>query len=854
MRPLRLELKGFTAFREPAEIDFGALDVFAISGPTGSGKSSLLDAMTYALFGRVERVGDGVKQLISQGLPRMAVTLEFEVGHDRYRVTRSTPANKGATKILLERRDSDGQWKQAGDGADRVREAEAMLRALIGLTYDGFTRSVLLPQGKFAEFLVGDAKKRRDILTELLGLVLFRRLAERAGAVAKESAVRAQERTLSLEREYEAVTPEALKDAKRQAKEAKERERNLGIAAEAMLEILGRWKDSARAGDELRRIRDEAAQAAPSVADSVRELTSLAEALDEAESAVASASAAHEEATARLEAAESALRQADASLGDAAELDRARVVAHSLADAIGARTRATTRMEQLHAQADALASTLGSAEGSVAERRAAVATLEAEVAAAQAALAEARHADLVAAVSAGLKAGDPCPVCGEPLRRAPRRAKGSGLEEASGQLRMAGERRDAAAADLAEAERAAAEASKEVQINESQRQTQTQELAELDRAIEDAGTRLAAILGDPLPQDPMDAIEGRARERQALASAEREAAREEARCAQTAFRAEQERDRVIASVERHRHVVAADLGSLLQRAARAMDPPPALRIPDRPEEDGPAAMAAFGFSVAEALSALVDAAERALTETASVEDRLLAEATERLGDLVEPADSLEALGHAVNAAFLGATAFVATSAKGAEDLALRLDRKRELASDIQDLERRARLFRTLAQELRADRLIAFLQAEALQLLATAGSARLGGLSDGRYRLICRDDEFLVVDTWNGDEERSVRTLSGGETFLASLALSLALADQVRSLSVTDRARLDSLFLDEGFGTLDPETLRTVTDAIEVLAGDGRLVGVVTHVKELAEQFPRVEVRKDRIGSRLQLVS
>ena len=159
----------------------------------------------------------------------------------------------------------------------------------------------------------------------------------------------------------------------------------------------------------------------------------------------------------------------------------------------------------------------------------------------------------------------------------------------------------------------------------------------------------------------------------------------------------------------------------------------------------------------------------------------------------------------------------------------------------------------LAQELRQDRIISFLQAEALQLLAIAGSARLAELSEGRYRLVCKEEEFSVVDTWNGDEERSVRTLSGGETFLASLALALALADQVRSISVTDRARLDSLFLDEGFGTLDPESLRTVTEAIERLGGDGRLVGVITHVKELAEQFPRIEVTKSPSGSHLQLV-
>ncbi len=222
--------------------------------------------------------------------------------------------------------------------------------------------------------------------------------------------------------------------------------------------------------------------------------------------------------------------------------------------------------------------------------------------------------------------------------------------------------------------------------------------------------------------------------------------------------------------------------------------------------------------------------------------------------LVDPAPTLEALAESVNLACRSATADAATAAQRAEQTATRLESRKQLATEVKGLQSRAALFRTLALELRNDHLIVYLQGEALRTLALAGSARLSQLSDGRYALVCRDDEFLVVDTWNGDEERSARTLSGGETFLASLALALALADQVRSLSVTDRARLDSLFLDEGFGTLDPETLRTVTDAIEQLAGDGRLVGVITHVKELAEQFPRIEVTKAPTGSTLQMVA
>jgi exonuclease SbcC len=197
----------------------------------------------------------------------------------------------------------------------------------------------------------------------------------------------------------------------------------------------------------------------------------------------------------------------------------------------------------------------------------------------------------------------------------------------------------------------------------------------------------------------------------------------------------------------------------------------------------------------------------------------------------------------------------ATAEDGAERLRGKLANAASIVEQIGGHRARADVLDALAKELRADRLIAFLQVEALQLLAAAGSERLSTLSAGRYRLEFDEDEFFVVDTWNGEERRSARTLSGGETFLASLALALALSEQVRSLAVTEKARLDSLFLDEGFGTLDPETLETVVEAIEQLGGDGRMVGLITHVQELAIRLPaRVEVEKSPRGSTLRVVA
>ena len=168
-----------------------------------------------------------------------------------------------------------------------------------------------------------------------------------------------------------------------------------------------------------------------------------------------------------------------------------------------------------------------------------------------------------------------------------------------------------------------------------------------------------------------------------------------------------------------------------------------------------------------------------------------------------------------------------------------ITRAAELLERKKRLDEEAALASQLAQHLQANQFIAYVQEEALSVLAADGSRHLRALSQGRYSLGCRDQDFHVVDHWNADRERSVKTLSGGETFLASLALALALAERLADLAAEGRAgdRLESLFLDEGFGTLDADTLDLVVQAIETLQGGSRLVGVVTHISELAERLP-----------------
>src|ERR1041384_1325430 len=113
MRPLKLELEGFTAFREPTCLDLSQLDLFAITGPTGAGKSSLIDAICYALYGRIPRVGAEVASCIRFNHEWMRVTLEFAAGEDRLRVVRLT-RRKGAATVRIDRW-QESEWHPLAD-------------------------------------------------------------------------------------------------------------------------------------------------------------------------------------------------------------------------------------------------------------------------------------------------------------------------------------------------------------------------------------------------------------------------------------------------------------------------------------------------------------------------------------------------------------------------------------------------------------------------------------------------------------------------------------------------------------------------------------------------------------------
>jgi exonuclease SbcC len=251
---------------------------------------------------------------------------------------------------------------------------------------------------------------------------------------------------------------------------------------------------------------------------------------------------------------------------------------------------------------------------------------------------------------------------------------------------------------------------------------------------------------------------------------------------------------------------------------------------------------------------------------AAAQARLAALAAELDG---QPAPDVPALAAAAERAEAAAAALAVELGEAQAGLA-ELERAHRLAGELvaerAELERRLATFGRLARVVTGENrlrmsLPRYVLASRMDEIAEAASQRLLAMSRGRYQLLRTDAvrhagrgsglELLVADRATG-QERSVASLSGGEMFLASLSLAMALADTVQAHA--GGVRLESLFIDEGFGSLDDETLDQVMRTLEDLRAGGRLVGLISHVPELRERLTtRLTVHKGARGSTTRLV-
>jgi exonuclease SbcC len=211
MRPINLQLENFGSYRGQAtELDFTSLELFAISGPTGAGKSTLLDAIIFALYGTVPRLGPHPTEMISLGAERMSVLFDFQMGDQRYRVARRVRrrgTGSALTAAQLEQLDADGTAQPLTEG---VREVNEALTRIVGLSDESFTQAVVLPQGDFQRFLKSEPRKRRDVLSKILRLEIYRRMQQLASLKQERLREAVEQRERRLSEDYAEATPEAL--------------------------------------------------------------------------------------------------------------------------------------------------------------------------------------------------------------------------------------------------------------------------------------------------------------------------------------------------------------------------------------------------------------------------------------------------------------------------------------------------------------------------------------------------------------------------------------------------------------------------------------------------------------------
>jgi exonuclease SbcC len=820
-----LDLHGFTVFREPTTVDLTDADFFALVGPTGSGKSTVLDAICFALYGTVPRWGDRrrIENALAPSANEARVRLVFEASGARFVATRVvrrdgkgrvSTSHAGLEQLppgfdLASFDTAPAERGDAGLGtvlAGTAGEMDEAVVAAVGLPYEQFTSCVVLPQGEFARFLHAKRAERQEILVNLLGLHVYQRIGERAGAVQRDAEAKASA-TRGVLADL-AGDASALDDAQAALATAED----LLAAVEAKLPALTEARTAGdRARTDLARIESEIAhlrqiRVPPAVANLGSEVA-----------AARSAAAAADKALLAAEEQEEKLRAELAATGDRDALRR-------LVDAHTAHAAVAGRVEQLTAgvrkateEHDRAAAALATATAKAAKARQAVG-------AAQDAVEAAQTADRAASLRVHLVAGQECPVCTQPVTTVPAMPKTPALT--------------AARARLASAEQAASTA-------EAQAVTQDRAARELDRALaaataqHDESARRLTALADQLAGAPdLSTVEA---ELAALAGVEARlrgateavrAARQDSRGASTRTRSAEERLR---GAWRDFDAVRDGLGPL--------GPPPA----DRDD-------------IVASWTALRAWAETAAAERATTRDAALAVAEAALAAITalvaEVDDRFAGAGLAAvrpagdPAAYREAAVLAVERARAAHAQALdRREQAARLAEQVAGYEREAQVAKSLSLHLRANQFEQWLLTEALDALVAGASRILRELSAGQYDLAHDRGEFFVVDHADAGLRRGVRTLSGGETFQASLALALALSEQLAGLSATS-ASLESILLDEGFGTLDAATLDTVAATLENLAARGdRMVGVVTHVAALAERIPvRFEVSRDARGA------
>ena len=920
MRPIRLTISAFGPYagREVLDLDrLGESGLYLITGDTGAGKTTIFDAITYALYGDASGENREPAMFRSKyAAPETATEVElvFSYAGKTYTVRRNPEYERPKTR-------GEGTTKQKAEAeltypdgrvVTKQREVDAAIRDIMGMNRSQFLQIAMIAQGDFLKLLLAPTEERKAIFRQIFKTKLYQDLQTKLSDEARTLSRQREAAAQSLRQYVGGIEVEESDLLRPKADEAKAGALPLEETTALLDALIG--QDAARA-DAL----DAQLRKLDGALERVNENLGMLDARDKAERAIAQKEAEQQTEASRLKARQEtlqalrdaapkteqdtkektlledtlprydaletlskALREAETDLEKKqAELQEKSAQSEADDTALASRREALQALtgageaKQILLQArdktEQLLEKLQSLSGALkshASRRTSLDALQADYQKAETLRETASHqyeADYRAFLNeqAGIIAetltpGQPCPVCGSLEHPSPARKSETAPTEA--QLKQRKAAADEAAKAAEEKSRACAAAS-----------------AECAALKEAAQAQIAALW----PEETIDSAEERIRLTQTEQTANLADLNAKIRAEEENLARKEALEKAIPAQEAALAALKDGVGALRSEIAGL----------DAAIKEKKAQLEADRKALRYDSRAQAEKAVRTLEDQIRTQKAALAQAEK---DAQESEKQMEALAAAIKelrgqiagevaldrAAEEERKAALTAERKEAELDAKRIHARLETnrkaleiiragAGDLQALEQRYTWIRALANTANGTisgkekiMLETYIQMNYFDRIIARANTRFMVMSGGQYELKRRREaennrsqsglDLNVIDHYNGTE-RSVKTLSGGESFKASLSLALGLSDEIQSSA--GGVQLDTMFVDEGFGSLDEESLNQAMRALVSLADGNRLVGIISHVAELKTRIDRqiLVTKTPAGGSRAEIV-
>ena len=887
MRPISLQIEAFGPYLDRTFIDFEKLNeagLFLITGSTGGGKTTLLDAMCIALYNRStggRRSFPDMRSLSADNTQRTEVTFTFSLGEEQYRFYRALYMKKKRGSEVFVMHDQHECYRKNGENWELVASGAAktvtdFAQNLLHLTAEQFSQVIVLPQGEFLRFLRANSNEKSEIMKTLFACEnwknLINKLAERQKSVAvkrqqseallnsllekhgakdfpalqeqidllkkqkeevdiqlikeKEQLSSAQDvlkNALAFEQlQKEKITAEQLRvNTEKQLQNAK-----AGIAATADAEeriavLQEKRMETERMIEVLRLERKQSAEKS----EIETNLAALERRINTLRTKLAAAEQTRTDALKKIEAGEKyvseiteAAERVPVLMTEKTKLEEQR---RYLDDAAAARREYDTLSRDVELKKDAAL-----------KEKLTLTAQDKAVAAAE----SARMAHSAATLAADLVDGAPCPVCGATHHPAPAHNVENTVSEE--ELNVMHEQLERFRAKYNAAEIAVSAAKAKADIA-AERLDKALELCKtITLSAEELGGKLSAITAQLTDAENKASLRVKAQkklETLRTQAADAERAHSELTAQLAAGTAEQEQLNLRMESFKQIHSVT-EIDSAIRTAQASVE-------------------------TITAESTALEKARRAAAENLAAAEKLMTAAEERLSSAIAAITAFGKAPETTSAAASELQQKLQAETNRLSTLSGTLTQKfdaaqqtaetiLELTAKTADLDamysRITRLHGLLSGQKNTKKMPILMYVLSMMLDETIYSANryFTVFSRGRYALRRMEEskngggysglEIEVLDGMSGSC-RSIETLSGGEQFLASLSLAFGLSEVVQANSGV--VRMDSIFIDEGFGSLDGDTLDTAMKALETIRQSGRVVGIISHVTELRQRIP-----------------